>query len=77
MSDEIELQMWNQISYDSRSYEHNFSTCRWKSAKFRTSTGSTRMIAYLIPHQLNFIIHLFLTGSLEPTNDQLPTSVAS
>ena len=39
MNDEIELQMWNQISYDPRSYERNFSNCVWKPEKFRTSTG--------------------------------------
>ena len=38
-NDEIEPQMWNQMSYDPRSYEHNFSNCVWKPEKFRTSTG--------------------------------------
>ena len=27
LNDEIELRMWNQISYDPRSYERNFSNC--------------------------------------------------
>ena len=39
MNDEIELRMWNQVSYDSRSYERKFSICVWKPEKFRTSTG--------------------------------------
>ena len=26
-NDEIESRMWNQISYDPRSYERNFSNC--------------------------------------------------
>ena len=28
-------------------------------------------------HMIHFIYHSFLMGPLEPTNDQLPTSVAS
>ena len=39
MNDEIELRMWNQISYDAHGYECNFSDCIRKPEKFRTSMG--------------------------------------
>ena len=35
----IELGIWNQVSYDHRSYEHNLSNCVQKPEKVRTSTG--------------------------------------
>ena len=33
--------------------------------------------SYMIHFIYHFIVDSFLTGALEPTNDQLPTSVAS
>ena len=35
----IELQIWNQVSYDHCSYEHNLSNCLLKPEKVRTSPG--------------------------------------
>ena len=55
-------------SYDPRSYGHNFSNCVEKPA---------RIIAVLDFISAVQFIDSFLTGKLEPTTDQLPTSVAS
>ena len=60
-------------SCDLRSYERNFCNCVKKPEKFRTSTGFEPVINFTY----NFIVDSFLAGTLEPTNDQLPTSVAS
>ena len=35
----IELRIWNQVSYDHRSYECNLRNCVQKPEKVRTSTG--------------------------------------
>ena len=35
----IELQIWNQVSHDHRSFERNLSNCEQKPEKVRTSTG--------------------------------------
>ena len=43
----------------------------WKPEKFRSSTGFEPVTIK------SAVQYSFLTGSLEPTNDQLPRSVAS
>jgi len=109
--------MWNQISYDSRSYEPSLCNSihieAWKNQDFNgvsryrgatlaipvrrsnqlcheaTDVGSWSFvgsnepvrnewnISYITSWNVSYITsHSFLTGSLEPTNDQLPTSVA-
>ena len=69
-------------SSDPRSYERNFCNCLKKPEKFRLQRGlkpvtSRYRCDALTNWSLQLWVDSFLTGLLEPTNDQLPTSVAS
>ena len=61
----FQLQMWNQVSYDPRSYERNLSNCVYRSLKkFITA----RIIAYLIFNEYGFLMIKFkkcITNALE------------
>ena len=54
-----------------------FCNCVKKPEKVRTSRGFEPCSSYMIHFLYHLIVDSFLTGTLEPTNDQLPTTVAS
>ena len=85
--------MWNKVSYDPRSYERNLCNCVYRSLENQDFNGvwtrdlvipvrRSNHLSYeaidVASWNISYITsHPFFTGSLELTNDQLPTSAAS
>ena len=74
--------------YDPHSYERNFCNCVEKPEKFRASTefepiasldfiSAIQYMFHFIYTWHHFIVDSFHMITLEPTNDQLPTSADS
>ena len=76
----FELRIWNQVKlWSSQLWKASLRNCKncVYNCEDHSFTWFNIRSSYMIHFIYHFIMDSFLTGPLEPTNDQFPTSVAS